>query len=65
MTDNYNDDEVIDQEEKKQEKFCFPRFITVRFRIIQKKEGRWERQFCLNIRMISGRLWRRNPSRSG
>ena len=23
MTDNYNDDEVIDQEEKKQEKFCF------------------------------------------
>ena len=47
------------------EKFCFPRFITVRYRIIQKKEGRWERQFCLNIRMISGRLWRRNPSRSG
>ena len=40
MTDNYNDDEVIDQEEKKQEKFCFPRFITVRYRIIQKKEGR-------------------------
>ena len=40
MADNYNDDEVIDQEEKKQEKFCFPRFITVRYRIIQKKEGR-------------------------